>query len=74
MDGNEIRRGTTDALQALFNFVPPQARLFRNGKEQVVPTSEVKVGDILILKPGDKVPVDGEVTGGDSNRRVFSNG
>ncbi len=60
------RRGTTDALQALFNLVPPQARLFRNGKEQVVPTSEVKVGDILILKPGDKVPVDGEVTEGET--------
>jgi len=60
------RRGTTDALQALFNLVPPQARLFRNGKEQVVPTSEVKVGDILILKPGDKVPVDGEIIEGET--------
>ncbi len=60
------RRGTTDALQALFNLVPPQARLFRNGKEQIVSTSEVKVGDILILKPGDKVPVDGEITEGET--------
>lgn len=60
------RRGTTDALQALFNLVPPQARLFKNGKEQMVPTSEVKVGDILILKPGDKVPVDGQITEGET--------
>ena len=60
------RRGTTDALQALFNLVPPQARLFRNGKEQIVSTSEVKVGDILILKPGDKVPVDGEIIEGET--------
>lgn len=60
------RRGTTDALQALFNLVPPQARVIRNGKEQLVPTSEVKLGDILILKPGDKVPVDGEITDGET--------
>lgn len=60
------RRGTTDALQALFNLVPPQARLLRNGTEVMVPTSEVKLGDVLILKPGDKVPVDGEITEGET--------
>ncbi|HLB51786.1 copper-translocating P-type ATPase [candidate division WWE3 bacterium RIFCSPHIGHO2_12_FULL_38_15] len=60
------RRGTTDALQALFNLVPPQARVIRNGKEELVPTAEVKQGDILILKPGDKVPVDGEITDGET--------
>ena len=60
------RRGTTDALQALFNLVPPQARVIRNGKEQLVPTAEVKLGDIVLLKPGDKVPVDGEIIEGDT--------
>lgn len=60
------RRGTTDALQALFNLVPPQARLFRNGKEELVPTAQVKVGDIVILKPGDKVPVDGQIIEGET--------
>lgn len=60
------RRGTTDALQALFNLVPPQARLWKDGKELLVPTSEVKLGDILILKPGDKVPVDGEIIEGET--------
>ena len=60
------RRGTTDALQALFNLVPPQARVVRNGKEIAIPTSEVKLGDIVILKPGDKVPVDGEITEGET--------
>ncbi len=60
------RRGTTDALQALFDLVPPQARLWKNGKEALIPTSEVKIGDVLILKPGDKVPVDGEVTEGET--------
>jgi Cu2+-exporting ATPase len=60
------RRGTTDALQALFDLVPPQARVLRNGKEELVPTAEVKLGDIIILKPGDRVPVDGEIVGGET--------
>ncbi|MBI3984344.1 MAG: copper-translocating P-type ATPase [Candidatus Levybacteria bacterium] len=60
------RRGTTDALQALFNLVPPQARILRNGREELIPTSQVKLGDIIILKPGDKVPVDGQILDGET--------
>jgi Cu2+-exporting ATPase len=60
------RRGTTDALQALFNLVPPQARLWKDEKESMVATVDVKLGDILILKPGDKVPVDGEIIEGET--------
>jgi len=60
------RRGTTDALQALFNLVPPQARVLRNGKEVLIPTAEVQKGDVLVLKPGDKVPVDGEIMEGET--------
>ena len=60
------RRGTTDALQALFDLVPPQARVLKDGKETLVPTSEIRRGDIIILKPGDKVPVDGEITLGET--------
>ncbi len=60
------RRGTTDALQALMNLVPPQARVIRDGKELLVPTSEVKLGDTVVLKPGDKVPVDGVVMEGET--------
>jgi Cu2+-exporting ATPase len=61
------RRGTTDALQALFDLVPPKARLLKNGKEVLVATSVIKVGDVLILKPGDKVPVDGTITTGETS-------
>ncbi len=61
------RRGTTDALQALFNLTPPQARVLRNGTETLLPTSEVVLGDILILKPGDKVAVDGEIIEGETS-------
>src|SRR3990167_4654836 len=61
------RRGTTDALQALFNLVPPQARVERESKEVQIPTAQVKVGDIVILKPGDKVAVDGVIIDGETS-------
>jgi Cu2+-exporting ATPase len=60
------RRGTTDALEALLQLVPPQARVMRGGKETLVPTSEVEVGDTIILKPGDRVPVDGRIVEGET--------
>lgn len=60
------RRGTTNALQALFDLVPPQARVMRSGKEVFVDTSEVQITDIIVLKPGDKVPVDGEIIEGET--------
>ena len=60
------RRGTTDALQALLQLVPPQARILRDGKEILIPTSQVQVGNIIILKPGDRVPVDGTIVEGET--------
>lgn len=60
------RRGTSDSLRALFDLVPPQARVIRNGEEMLIASTEVAVGDIVILKPGDKVPVDGIVTEGET--------
>ena len=61
------RRGTSDALRALFDLVPPQARVIRNGKEILLETSEVVIGDVMILKPGDKIAVDGEVLTGETS-------
>jgi P-type Cu2+ transporter len=58
------RRGTSDALRALFDLVPPTARVLRGGKEVDVPTSEVALGDLLRLRPGDKIPVDGTLSEG----------
>jgi Cu2+-exporting ATPase len=63
----KAERGTKDALQALFALVPPTAHVLRNGQEVTVPTSEVVVGDALRLRPGDKIPVDGELVEGDTD-------
>jgi len=62
----KARRGTSDSLRALFELVPPRARVIRNGGEVEVPTSEVKVGDILSVRPGEKIPVDGEIVQGET--------
>ena len=61
------RRGTSDALRALFDLVPPKARIIRNGKEIEVLTSEIIHDDVVVLRPGDKVPVDGEVVEGETS-------
>ncbi|MDR7485061.1 MAG: copper-translocating P-type ATPase [Armatimonadota bacterium] len=60
------RRGTSDALQALFRLTPPRARVVRDGAVVEVPTADVQVGDIVELRPGDRVPVDGIVTEGET--------
>ncbi|MBI5023034.1 MAG: copper-translocating P-type ATPase [Candidatus Magasanikbacteria bacterium] len=61
------RRGTSESLRALFDLVPPQARVWRDGQEVIILSAEIVAGDIVILKPGDKVPVDGEVMEGESS-------
>jgi Cu2+-exporting ATPase len=61
------RKGTSDSLRALFDIVPPSATAIRDGQEVELPTSEIVVGDLIRLKPGDKVPVDGVVKSGSSS-------
>jgi len=58
------RRGTTDALRALFDLVPPKATVIREGVEVEIPTTDIVVGDRVVLRPGDKVPVDGLIESG----------
>jgi len=60
------RRGTSEALRALFDLIPPKSKVIRNGKEIEVNSSEIIEGDIVVLRPGDKVPVDGTVIKGES--------
>jgi len=58
------RRGTSDALRALFDLTPPMARVRRDGSEREIPTADVKVGDVMVIRPGEKIPVDGNVVEG----------
>jgi len=61
------RRGSSDALNALLRLAPSQANVIRpGGEEETVPVEQVQVGDLLLLRPGEKVPVDGIVTEGES--------
>jgi Cu2+-exporting ATPase len=60
------RGGANDAVRALLNLAPPHAIVIRNGEQVELPTSEVQVGDLLLIKPGAKVPVDAVVEEGTS--------
>jgi Cu+-exporting ATPase len=55
---------TGDALKKLMKLQPKTATVIRDGLEKETPVDEVQIGDIVIVKPGDKVPVDGSVTDG----------
>ena len=60
------RAGASAAIRTLLDLAPPKAVVLREGKEVELPTSEVLAGDIVILRPGNKIPVDGEVIEGES--------
>ncbi|MCG7418922.1 heavy metal translocating P-type ATPase [Macrococcus epidermidis] len=55
---------TTHALSSLLNLQAKEARVIRDNKEIMIPVEDVIVGDTLIIKPGEKVPVDGEIIKG----------
>jgi P-type Cu+ transporter len=55
---------TSEAIKKLMNLAPKTARLVKNGSEIEVSLDEVEVDDVLIVKPGERIPVDGVVTEG----------
>jgi P-type Cu2+ transporter len=61
------RGGANDAMRALLDLAPPKAVVIRDGEEVEVPTADVQVGDLLLIRPGAKVPVDAEVVAGESS-------
>ncbi len=61
------RRRTGAALRELLSLAPPTARVVREGQEREVPLEEVHHGDILRVRPGDKIAVDGKLTEGRSS-------
>src|SRR6185295_11042392 len=58
------KRQTTDAIRALNALRPSTARVFRDGVEAEVPVESVKLGDQVVVRPGERIAVDGEVTEG----------
>ena len=60
------RAGASEAIRALLDLAPPMATVLRGGREIEIPTAEVLVGDTVVIRPGNKIPVDGIVTEGGS--------
>ena len=57
---------TSEAIQRLLSLQPPTARVRRDGQEIELPLSELHTGDIVLVRPGERIPVDGDVVAGQS--------
>jgi Cu+-exporting ATPase len=64
---NLTRKKAGEAIRKLISLKPKIATLIKNGKEVKVPLKDVKIGDILLVKPGESIPVDGKVIDGYSS-------
>ena len=60
------RAGASDAIRSLMDLAPPMANVLRGDHEIEVPTAEVRQDDIVVIRPGNKIPVDGEIFEGES--------
>ncbi len=60
------RGGANDAIRALLDLAPPRAVVLRDGDEVEIPTADVVVGDLLVVRPGSKIAADGVVQEGQS--------
>lgn len=60
-------RGATGALSELAKLIPPIAHVVHHKEVMDMPTREVKIGDIVLVKPGEKIPIDGEIIDGESS-------
>ncbi len=63
---SRARRQTSSALRALADLQPKTARVFRDGRERDLPVEAVVVGDLVLVRPGERVPVDGRILDGAS--------
>jgi len=61
----EIAKGkASDAIRKLMDLAPPTARVVRDDREEEIPVDQVQVNDLVIVRPGERIPVDGVVVGG----------
>ncbi|MBS1827528.1 MAG: copper-translocating P-type ATPase [Acidobacteria bacterium] len=63
---SRARAKTSDALKKLLSLQPTEALVLRNSQEQSVPIAQVRIGDTVLVKPGERIPVDGTITEGNS--------
>ncbi len=63
---SRAKRGTTQAIRALMRLRPDAARVLRDGREYDVPVSQVVAGDVVVVRPGERIPVDGVIESGTS--------
>jgi Cu+-exporting ATPase len=63
---NRAKGQTSDAIRKLIGLQARDARIIRNGQELEVPIQDVQIGDVVVVRPGEKIPVDGEVVDGSS--------
>jgi Cu+-exporting ATPase len=61
------RGATSEAIRALMGLRPKTARVERDGEEHDLPVDQLRVGDVVLVRPGEGLPVDGEVLGGSSS-------
>jgi heavy metal translocating P-type ATPase len=64
--GAKIRNDTTKSLRKILDLQPPMARLVRDGQEKLIAVEQVKIGDVVVVKGGEKIPVDGTIESGES--------
>ncbi len=63
----KAKMGTSEAIKKLIGLQAKTARVLRNGREVDIPIDQVQVGDVIRVRPGEKIPVDGEILDGESS-------
>ena len=63
---NRAKGQTSEAIRKLMGLQAKDARVIRNGREIDVPINELQIGDTILVRPGEKIPVDGEIISGSS--------
>lgn len=58
---------TNDAVRGLLDLAPPTANVIRDGKEMTISADEVRIGEVIIIRPGERIPADGPIIEGSSS-------
>lgn len=64
---HRAKRKTTDAIKKLIELKPKTATIIKNSREEKISISELQIGDVVVIKPGEKIPADGIIISGNSS-------